>query len=352
MQNRNGRAEMRGENVGTINCPSCGATLVAGLRFCRMCGYRLGEGVEEYVPTQLLDPATPTAPRASSATDPFAPHQAWGVGPMQPVQPMQPLGMDSLNRQSDSSMWSWMSACNPKRASWWTWMILAFVLLSVVGGVVSTVRRNSRADGGQRSSAPVTSLMAEADEYDTADGGGAMIRGLAGPGTSLEAAGLVGGDIITNLDGKPVRDGETMKRLIGPMLPGQTVEVIYIRDGETKKTMLTTTVRDGFRGMDSLRQRAGGRGVLDVDFDDGDRVRLPNSNIYGVELDDVERNGPADLAGLKAGDIIIEFDGKPIRTAGDLRYRAGAATPGGIANIVVMRDGQQITIPVKMGRQR
>ena len=104
--------------------------------------------------------------------------------------------------------------------------------------------------------------------------------------------------------------------------------------------------------MDSLRQRPGGRGVLDVDFDNDDRVRVPNSNVYGVQLSGVERNGPADLAGLKKGDIVVEFDGKPIRTAGDLRYRAGAATPLSTVNIVLVRDGQQITIPVKMGRQR
>jgi S1-C subfamily serine protease len=116
--------------------------------------------------------------------------------------------------------------------------------------------------------------------------------------------------------------------------------------------VLTATGIEGFHGMDLLRQRPGGRGVLDIDFDDGDRVRVPDLNIYGVELDGVERNGPADLAGLKKGDIIVEFDGKPIRTAGDLRYRAGAATPLSIVNIVVVRDGQQVTIPVKMGRQR
>ena len=79
---------------------------------------------------------------------------------------------------------------------------------------------------------------------------------------------------------------------------------------------------------------------------------VPGMNIYGVELDGVERNGPADLAGLKKGDIIVEFDGKPIRTAGDLRYRAGAATPLGVVQVVVFRDGQLQTIPVKLGRQR
>ena len=94
--------------------------------------------------------------------------------------------------------------------------------------------------------------------------------------------------------------------------------------------------------MDVLRQRPGGRGVLDADFGDGDRVRVPNSNIYGVELEGVDRNGPADLAGLKKGDIIVEFDGKPIRTAGDLRYRAGAATPGVPATATIDADPQTV----------
>jgi S1-C subfamily serine protease len=233
-------------------------------------------------------------------------------------------------------------------------MVVALMIVLGVGGAVFKAAKFRV--GGVRvgSSQPVVnSLMVEADAYDTADGGGAMIRGLAGPGTSLEAAGLVGGDIITSFDGQPVRDAEALKRLIAATPIGKAVEVIFIRDGgPPQKAGLTTTGREGFRGMDTLRQRPGGRGVLDVDFDDGDRVRVPGTNIYGVELDDVNRNGPADIAGLKEGDIVTTFGGKPIRTAGDLRYRAGAATPGDIVDVVVVRDGQQITIPVKMGRQK
>lgn len=337
------------ETIDTVTCPSCDAQLVAGLRFCRMCGYRLGEGVEEYVPTQLLDPAAAPA----QTTDPFVARQTWGG--MQSAQPIRPLGTTSLKQSANSSMSGWAAACSPKRAGWWTWIVLVMLIFLIGGGVLSSVIKNrgmGGGGGGQGKRLPETSLMKEADGYDTVDGGGAMIRGLAGPGTSLEAAGLVGGDVITSFDGKPVRDGDALEKLIASTRIGQAVEVIYIHDGETKKTMLTTTGREGFRGMDSIGQRPGGRGILDVDFDDGDRVRVPNTNIYGVELDSVERNGPADLAGLKEGDIITEFDGKPIRTAGDLRYRAGIAMPGVVVNIIVIRDGQQITIPVKMGRQR
>ena len=114
MHEENREAEMRVENLSTVNCPNCDATLVAGLRFCRMCGYRLGEGVEEYVATQRLDANAPPVVAQSNATDPFAARATWGQSPL------QPLGTTSLNQQRDSSRSSLLSACNPRRAGWMT----------------------------------------------------------------------------------------------------------------------------------------------------------------------------------------------------------------------------------------
>jgi membrane-associated protease RseP (regulator of RpoE activity) len=341
---------MRAENRDTVNCPSCGATLVAGLRFCRMCGYRLGEGVEEYVPTQRFDASSmPTAAPPAPATDPFAARQTWGAAP---IKPMQPFGATSaLNRpQGETAASPWVKMCTPKRGGWWLWVTIALVLLIAGGMVPLSIRTRNRGRAAAEAGPPANSLMAEADGYDTPDGGGAFIRGLAAPGTSLEAAGLVGGDIITNFDGKPVRDADALRKLIASTPPGKAVKVVYIHDGETKETTLTTTGRQDFRGLQPIESRPGGRGIIGVD--PGDRVRLPNSNVYGVELDDVDRNGPADLAGLKKGDVVFEFGGKPIRTAGDLRLRIYESVPGSTANVAVMRDGQRLDIAVKIGRQR
>ena len=220
MYEENREAEMRVENVGTVNCPNCGATLVAGLRFCRMCGYRLGEGVEEYVATQRLDANAPPVVAQSNATDPFAARATWGQAPL------QPFGTTSLKHQHEESRpaRTWLSACNPRRAGWMTWIILMIVMLTAAGVVTKSVR--NRVGGGHNDPGPpATSLEKEADAYDTADGGGAFIRGLVGPDTSLERAGLVGGDIITNFDGKPVRDGDAMRELIASTPPGKQVEV-------------------------------------------------------------------------------------------------------------------------------
>jgi membrane-associated protease RseP (regulator of RpoE activity) len=314
-----------------------------------MCGYRLGEGVEEYVATQRFDASSMPTAAPPPATDPFAARQTWGAAPMQPVQPFGATSALNRPQEADAAR-TWGKMCSQKRGGWWLWLMIALVLLIAGGMVPLSMRSRNRARSAAEAAPPSNSLLAEVDDFDTPDGGGAMIRGLSGPDTSFEAAGLIGGDTITSFDGKPVRDEDALRRLIAATPPGKVVEVVYMRDGETKKTMLPTRARGDFRGMQPVDARPGGRGIIGVDL--GDRVRLPNSNAFGVELSDVNRNGPADLAGLKEGDVVFEFGGKPVRTAGDLRLRIYESVPGNTVPVSVMRDGQHLDILVKVGRQR
>jgi hypothetical protein len=330
---------MRAEN--TVNCPSCGATLVAGLRFCRMCGYRLGEGVEEFVATQRFDAASmPTAAPPPPATDPFQARQTWGAAPVQPFG-----ATSALNAQQPQEATSRLARmCRPVRGVW-LWVTIILVVL-IVGGMMPLMI------GGRGGSAPpavVRSFMG-VDGFENARGGGAFIQGIAAPETPVVRANLIGGDIIKKFDGKEVRDAADMRRILGETPVGKTVEVVAVRDGVAFTTTLTTVAQKDTPGMRSFEQRPGGRGVLDVDV--GGRVQVPNTNIYGVELDDVERNGPADIAGLKDKDIVIKFGDFPIRTRGDLFYRIAEALPGTTVPVTVVRGGQQIEIQVKVGRSR
>lgn len=330
---------MRAENM--VNCPSCGAALVAGLRFCRMCGYRLGEGVEEYVPTQRFDAGSmPTAAQAPPSTDPFTPRQTWGAAPI------QPFGAPSTFGQPQGMTAKLARACRPARGGWWLWLTIIVVIL-VAGGMLPLAMRTR--GGGRGGPAVVRSFMG-VDGFETAPGGGALITGIAGPETPVVRAGLIGGDIIKSFDGKPVRDAGEMRRILGDTPVGKPVEVIYIRDGVTATTTLTTVAQRDTPGMELFDQRPGGRGVLGVDV--GGRVQVPNTNIYGVELDDVNRNEPADMAGLKDNDIVIKFGDYPVRTRGDLVYRIAEAVPGSTVPVTVVRGTGQVEIPVKIGKSR
>jgi S1-C subfamily serine protease len=56
------------------------------------------------------------------------------------------------------------------------------------------------------------------------------------------------------------------------------------------------------------------------------------------------------MAGVKQGDIVIEFDKIPIRTTDEFEMRVRRAIPYSTINLVVMRGNEKVTIPVKMGR--
>ncbi|MEO0879027.1 MAG: DegQ family serine endoprotease [Pseudomonadota bacterium] len=61
----------------------------------------------------------------------------------------------------------------------------------------------------------------------------------------------------------------------------------------------------------------------------------------GAIVEDVWKGGPADKAGLKEGDVIIEVDGQPIFDAGALRFRVGTRDKGQSAPVAYIRDGKR-----------
>jgi hypothetical protein len=76
----------------------------------------------------------------------------------------------------------------------------------------------------------------------------------------------------------------------------------------------------------------------------------------GLELADADggvivkaASGPASAAGVKAGDRITEFDGKPIKTGDDLRKLAAKVTAGTSVQLTIARDGSNRQLTVKAG---
>jgi S1-C subfamily serine protease len=70
------------------------------------------------------------------------------------------------------------------------------------------------------------------------------------------------------------------------------------------------------------------------------------AEISGVKLAGVRGNSPADKAGLKAGDVIVEFAGQKITNIYDYTYALDAAKIGQSVEVVVQRDGHPQTLRV------
>ncbi|MFQ5787367.1 MAG: DegQ family serine endoprotease [Thermodesulfobacteriota bacterium] len=69
----------------------------------------------------------------------------------------------------------------------------------------------------------------------------------------------------------------------------------------------------------------------------------------GALVADVTPGGPADKAGLKRGDVIVEFDGNEIEDMPDLPKSVAVNKPGTVSRIKYIRDGKQRTVNLKLG---
>ena len=71
----------------------------------------------------------------------------------------------------------------------------------------------------------------------------------------------------------------------------------------------------------------------------------------GVLVSDVNENGPSLAAGLKRGDVIINFDGKDVQSVSQLRNLVARTLVGKDARVKVLRDGKEQMINVKVAER-
>src|SRR5262245_33479612 len=257
------------ESVASTTCSNCHSAMPAELRFCRNCGFRLGEGTAEYNETIRFD-STHVARAAAGMPAAPAPKKR-------------------------------------RRISGMAWIVVGllvfFVGAAAFTAVVSPMRNNARMINIPK---PVKSFVG-VNGFETAENG-VTFDCVDAPDTPADKAGLVGGDIITSFDGQMVHTDDEMGDLLVRTPIGKTVDIEYMRDGEKKTTKLTTISEDEFRRLSKVfEKRPEGRAQFGYEDGDAERVTLPNSKLVGVKLNTLLRSRPADIAGIKEGDVVVEF---------------------------------------------
>jgi S1-C subfamily serine protease len=318
------------DQSGAIVCGQCGAPMPTGMRFCRSCGNRLGEGPAEYTETVKL----PNASTAANAQ--FNTQYAAGMGG---GMARQTGGYPTRRRRLGFSGMTWL------------WIVLGLFFAS--GGLLSSLRLRAPRSGARPAAIfSSTRSYLGVEQLKTTEGG-VTFDLVAPPDSPADKAGLVGGDIITSFDGHAVASEGQMMDLLEQTPVGKTVEVVYLRDGLTKKTLMTTISEAAFNQLKEVfDNRPEGKGIFGFERDRTTRISSPETKTYGVRIDWVDPNGPADLFGIKEGDIITDFDKTPIRTSDELLSRVRRAKPKSVVDVGVLRDGQALKIPMTMGRGR
>jgi membrane-associated protease RseP (regulator of RpoE activity) len=292
-------------------CSNCHSTMPAELRFCRNCGFRLGEGMGEFTETVRFGEYPPAVPARVSG----------------------PVKAKKHRRKMSGMAWIFVG------------LLIFFVGAAAFTAVISPMRQHVA------TVQQVKKSYAGTDGWENSDKG-VTFNHVNPPAGPADIAGLVGGDVIVTFDGQRIENEDQMNDLMIRTPVGKTVDIVYMRDGETHNTKLTTISRDEFRRLDeAFRERPEGRGQFGFEDGDSEVVEVPGTKIHGVRLDRIYQSRPADMAGIKKGDVVIEFDGIPIRTVDELTMRVQRALPYSTVKVVVMRGEEKLEIPVKMGKQ-
>ena len=157
-------------------------------------------------------------------------------------------------------------------------------------------------------------------------------------------AGLKIGDVIAELDGKPVSDAGELQAEVGLKKPGTTIRLGIVRNGRSE-TLPVTLEKMGARDQVADNNGPGehgkarwGLGLADLTPDVRQQLQAPE-NIHGAVIEQVQPGSAADNAGLQRGDVILEVNRKPVQNAADVKQALSTVAQGQDALVLVWSNG-------------
>jgi serine protease Do len=174
---------------------------------------------------------------------------------------------------------------------------------------------------------------------------GALVSDVT-PDSPGAKAGMKTGDVITELDGKAITDAGQLQMLVGQKRPGDTVHLDVMRDDKPINVAVTLGDLNSPNNTEAASTEHKGRwGVSLGDLDQNARNELQQEgasqgvNIHGAIVENVVPGSPADNAGISRGDVIMEVDRKPMKSASDVAQALGSVANGQDVLVLVWSNG-------------
>lgn len=185
--------------------------------------------------------------------------------------------------------------------------------------------------------------------------------------TAAERAGLKEGDVITYIDEDRIDSHDELSKAIRKHKPEEKINITYLRDGRERQVAATlgkvnsvTAMTIPGRSLQPMTVTPKMDMKSDFDFKGvysySGRTRLgiraqDTEDGKGAKVLNVDDESPADKAGIREDDVIVEFEGKDIRNADDLAEAARSVKDQSSMNVRVQRDGRTQTVEIKIPKK-
>jgi Do/DeqQ family serine protease len=153
-------------------------------------------------------------------------------------------------------------------------------------------------------------------------------------GSPAEHAGIRTGDVITSVNGQPVKSNSELRNTIGLLRVGDKVDIGLVRDG--KPLRVTAVIAD------ATAELSGGPASIHKSFEGATLADAPDAG--GALVKSVEPGSAAAQAGLRADDVIVGANRGRVDSLRELHERAKGAT---VLVLEVRRGNTVILIPLR-----
>jgi serine protease Do len=191
---------------------------------------------------------------------------------------------------------------------------------------------------------------------------GALVQSVVPRGPAAKA-GVEPGDLIVAMNGKPVDSAGELTRSVALVGPGENVNVTLVRKGDKKQVSFKVAQRpddesavgrqEGDEGGDGPKSDKSPKlGVSLAPLTESLARELGVQGDEGVVVTDVADGGPAQRAGVRRGDVILEVNRQPVRKPDEVGTIVGKMKEGQMALLRVRRGDAAIFVAVPVGGRR
>jgi serine protease Do len=202
---------------------------------------------------------------------------------------------------------------------------------------------------------PVTDTIAEG--LGLKQSAGALVVEVQSGGPAAKA-GIALADVITSIDGEPVKDGPALVKKISAIAPGTLVKLGIAREGAHRSLVVVVGTLPA-KQQQAVRQpqeppATSGRGSrTSLGLQLVPAASVQGAGDQGVVVISVDPNGSAADRGFEPGDVILEVARKPVRTPDEVRTAISKARKDGKNNVLMrLKSGNTmrfIAVPADAG---
>ena len=220
--------------------------------------------------------------------------------------------------------------------------------INMVKGLLSQLKDQGKVTRGWLG-VVIENINAEtAEALGMSEAQGALVANVA-KGSPAEAAGVQVGDVIVGFEGAAVKKSSELSLIVARTPVGRVVDVTIVRNGQR----VSVEVQIGRLGDDEVAVTPEDGSALGLTVREMTRAfsRSPETrDREGVVVTAVESGGPADQAGIRVGDVILEIDRK--RTGGlkDFRKVVGELSKGNGILFLIRREDTTIFLALRLPR--